>query len=244
MAEETESFPSLPARQWWALRERFKRSMPSVITANYLESTLGTNANTARDILTQLRYLRLLDVEGRVTEIAEDWRHDDTYAKACNAIRQAVYPEELLHASPQPWEDRSSAERWFARRKKVGQNAALKMAITYALVSEADLSKAPDASTTATRQKVGEQGRGRGKAAKTAAAGVAKADMGAQTADAHQSQRGGQGASLAPSVSPSLHIDVQIHIAADASPAQIDQIFASMARHLYQQKVDSDGERS
>lgn len=32
---------------------------------------------------------------------------------------------------------------------------------------------------------------------------------------------------------PSVHIDIQIHIAADAKPAQIDQIFASMAKHLY-----------
>ena len=32
---------------------------------------------------------------------------------------------------------------------------------------------------------------------------------------------------------PSVHIDVQIHIDANASSEQIDQIFASMARHLY-----------
>ena len=32
---------------------------------------------------------------------------------------------------------------------------------------------------------------------------------------------------------PTLHIDIQIHISADAKPEQIDQIFASMAKHLY-----------
>ncbi len=32
---------------------------------------------------------------------------------------------------------------------------------------------------------------------------------------------------------PSLHIDIQIHIAADAKAEQIDQVFASMAKHLY-----------
>lgn len=32
---------------------------------------------------------------------------------------------------------------------------------------------------------------------------------------------------------PKLHIDIQIHISPDASPEQIDQIFASMAKHLY-----------
>ena len=32
---------------------------------------------------------------------------------------------------------------------------------------------------------------------------------------------------------PSLHLDIQIHIASDASPDQIEAIFASMAKHLY-----------
>lgn len=35
---------------------------------------------------------------------------------------------------------------------------------------------------------------------------------------------------------PSLHIDIQIHISSDASPEQIDHIFASMAKHLYQSR--------
>lgn len=37
---------------------------------------------------------------------------------------------------------------------------------------------------------------------------------------------------------PSLHIDVQIHISPEASTTQIDQIFASMAKHLYGAKND------
>lgn len=37
----------------------------------------------------------------------------------------------------------------------------------------------------------------------------------------------------APPGTPALHIDVQIHISADSGPDQIDQIFASMAKHLY-----------
>jgi hypothetical protein len=32
---------------------------------------------------------------------------------------------------------------------------------------------------------------------------------------------------------PSVHIDIQVHIAPEASADQIDQIFASMAKHLY-----------
>jgi hypothetical protein len=32
---------------------------------------------------------------------------------------------------------------------------------------------------------------------------------------------------------PDVHIDVQVHIDPAATAEQIDQIFASMARHLY-----------
>ncbi len=36
-----------------------------------------------------------------------------------------------------------------------------------------------------------------------------------------------------PSGGPSVHIDIQVHIAPESSPEQIDQIFKSMAKHLY-----------
>ena len=32
---------------------------------------------------------------------------------------------------------------------------------------------------------------------------------------------------------PTLHIDIQVHISPEASPEQIEQVFASMAKHLY-----------
>ena len=39
------------------------------------------------------------------------------------------------------------------------------------------------------------------------------------------------------SVNPSLHIDIQVHISPEAPADQIDRIFESMAKHLYQCKV-------
>jgi hypothetical protein len=32
---------------------------------------------------------------------------------------------------------------------------------------------------------------------------------------------------------PGININLQVHISADATPDQIDQIFASMAKHIY-----------
>lgn len=234
MADETEAFPSLPAKQWWALRALFKRSMPSTVTANYIESTLDVEPKTARNLIGEMRTLKLLDAEGKPTDIAEDWRHDDTYAQACQAIRKAVYPEELLHASPNPSENRAGAERWFARRKKVGENAALKMAITYQLVSEADLTKAPDTSKSSAKPKDKDRPQGRSRATNGAPAGRGASASRRATVDGAETPPRDPPAAQA---GPTLHIDVQVHIAADATPAQIDQIFASMAKHLYRQAV-------
>ena len=68
----------------------------------------------------------------------------------------------------------------------------------------------------------------------TATARPAKA---APAAKAAASKTGNPGSTKAapspPEGGPALHVDVQIHIASDASAEQIDQIFASMAKHLY-----------
>ena len=37
---------------------------------------------------------------------------------------------------------------------------------------------------------------------------------------------------------PSLHLDIQIHISADADSKQFDELFKSMAKHLYNRAVD------
>ncbi len=71
------------------------------------------------------------------------------------------------------------------------------------------------------------------------------ADFSAVSVNGASANEGGNGASADTSVplvappssvespTPTLHIDFQVHIAADAPPEQIDKIFESMAKHLY-----------
>ena len=37
---------------------------------------------------------------------------------------------------------------------------------------------------------------------------------------------------------PSVHLDIQVHISPDASPAQIEQIFAMMAKHIFNRPTE------
>lgn len=41
---------------------------------------------------------------------------------------------------------------------------------------------------------------------------------------------------------PSIHIDIQIHISSDSKSEQIDQVFASMAKHLYPSRNPANGQ--
>lgn len=47
-----------------------------------------------------------------------------------------------------------------------------------------------------------------------------------------QARPSGRSQSVTPN-NPSVHIDIQVHIAPESTPEQIDQIFKSMAKHLY-----------
>jgi len=38
---EAKSFPMLPGAHWWALRDKFKQSIPGVVTESYLAAALN-----------------------------------------------------------------------------------------------------------------------------------------------------------------------------------------------------------
>jgi len=48
----------------------------------------------------------------------------------------------------------------------------------------------------------------------------------------------GKSSQADPTFSPELNINIQIHISSDAEPNQIDKIFESMAKHLFNRGID------
>ena len=48
MAENKQRrFPMIPAKAWWALRERFKKTIPSKVDEGYLHTVLGVSEKSA-----------------------------------------------------------------------------------------------------------------------------------------------------------------------------------------------------
>lgn len=165
-----------------------------------------------------LRTLGLIDENGVPTERALDWRHDDGYPGVCEAIASEVYPDALRSAFPDPTSNMSGVVNWFARNTGAGQGAATGMAALYALLISGDIAARTAGSAAASAKPITKAA----SAAKIAPAVVKKSEKREQETNVDS-----------PREVPSLNINVQIHISSDATSGQIDQIFKSMAEHLY-----------
>jgi hypothetical protein len=196
-----------------------------VVTDNYLATVLEMKVESARaNVLPFLRQLGIIDEEGRTGERAKLWRDDEHYPEVCKAILDEVYPRELLEAVPNPDQDRPRAERWFANQTGSGEAAAARMAVLYSVLVTADPSKAPDERARKTGQE--QTGAKKEKKPGSAQAHAAPAPVTAPAAAAEK---------VTPhQMPPGININLQVHISADSTPDQIDQIFASMAKHIYQ----------
>ena len=225
MAEETQktSYPMLPVAHWWTLRDKFKQSIPGVVTDTYLASALNIARPSARgNILPYLKAVGLIDDEGKPLELTKAWRDDNQYGEVCKRIREKVYPEELLAVTEDPHDDREAVERWFSIKTGLGRSAVSRMVAFYIVLFEGDISKKP-AGKPAKKRKPGTA-----KSVQTGARHNENIETKAQ--DAKRSPVPAPGHHVQP---PGVHINIEIHISSDASPDQIDKIFESMSKHIY-----------
>lgn len=227
MAEAAKiTYPVIPVKHWWSLRERFKKSIPAVVNENYIASVLGMSEKSAKsNIIPSLKYTGIIDEEGKPTNRAIRWRDDVHYSEVCEEIRKEVYPQELLDIALDPETDKDKAKRWFANSTGSGESAINRILAVYLLLIEADVNKSQGETPVLKRENQKSADRTANNATKRPATSQ-KAEMIKNTQDETQSDR------ASAKSGPSLHLDIQIHISPDSSPEQIDQIFASMAKHL------------
>jgi len=212
--EQKETYPAIPVKHWWTLRKRFQQSIPSTVTPGFLTTTLGMKEQSAKaNIIPSLVMMGIIDQEGKPRERAARWRDDVEYPEVCREIRNELYPQELLDAVPGPSVDRPAVERWFASRTGVGQVAARRFALVYELLTIATLPEKRETPPMPAKPK-------------SPVKPKAKSSVSDESAAKEKELL-----ALSDTV-PSIHIDIQIHVSPDAKPDQIDQIFASMAKHL------------
>lgn len=183
-----------------------------------------TEASAGANVLPALKAFGIVGEDGKPTDLAYDWRDDSKYKEVCEKIIAKVYPQglqDLFHDSTTSLDDLKS---WFMRSAKVGEAAAIKFARTYHMLLKADIEQTKE--TTSTNRKP-----------KSAVTSKPQKESTKSTKKAEQQVVevqvvGNDKAQLSSSLTPSLHIDIQIHISPESSADQIDKIFESMAKHL------------
>lgn len=218
MVSTQQSYPAISAKAWRTLRAKFLQAVPTRVTPSYLATVLGTRENSAKaNVLPGLGAVGLIDGNGTPTPLAHEWRDDERYAAVCKEILEAIYPPDLREAVPDPANSRAAAESWFMRATGQGKSAVVKMVSFYTLLTTADPSQAPKPKAS----KSTKTGRGRSNG-KRSVRGVSRPEITAG------------GPSLAPLPEmPEVRLNLEIRIDASVTPEQIDQIFESMAKHIY-----------
>jgi hypothetical protein len=216
--QDRSSYPRIPAKVWWQLRSQSKKSPPKTIDAGYIATLCDVSDKTAQNMIPSLRAIGLITNDGKTTDRLHEWRDDESYPKVCSQILAEVYPAELREILPPPTPDRTQVSRWFTRKTQTGEIASNQMAAFYSLVSKGDPAESEQSEN--------------GEASKAKPKAVSKSPK-KNGERANEPQRSPLIDPPSLKRTPSMHIDIQIHIAPQASPEQIDAIFSSMARHLY-----------
>lgn len=180
-----------------------------------------SNDQSARNITYPLVRIGIIDDSGKTTPAANEWRSDDKYPAFCERVVTALYPQELLDLFPPTDLDIPRIKNWFMDTCAVGEGTGQKYATTFALLRSGKI-KTETETPSAKKERSKAQ-------PKAKPAAEAKSAQPAVTVS--QVEEAPQVSSVR--TTPTLHIDLQIHISPDASSTQIDSIFASMAKHLY-----------
>lgn len=215
MADRT-GYPQIPSRVWWGVRDLLNRSPNLKFEDNNLAATLDVQPTAARQYLAEMKRIGILGDDGAATELGKEWRLDDGYDKAVNQILENSYPAALVSIAPPGVADRSIVEKWFVN-DGLGSGTAKNKAGTYVMIANDRPGDAKPRSSPATSAR--------------------REDRMPQKPTKERSQQGRvpppiPPAELSPPMPP-LNINVQIHISAEATSDQIELIFSSMRKYLY-----------
>jgi hypothetical protein len=224
MASDNQSFPKVPESFWWSLRKRFHKTIPKEVNEQYLVTALGLGQSAAKTYISPLKKLGIIDEDGKTTERANKWRGEQAdYAEACREMLRDIYPDNLNDAIHDPRDEKDKVIRWFMSTLRIGDKAAQQMAIPYVLICEADLSKEPENNGSSKSEP-----KPKSKKKETPVALSVREEKPAKVTVVEPEQKEIKSSRF----QPKIHIDVQIHISPESTADQIDQIFASMAKHL------------
>ena len=217
------SYPQIPSTVWWGVRNILQRTPNVTIDDRTLGIELNVQEVAARQYISELRRVGVLNEEFKATPLALRWRLEETYGEAVDEFLTSNYPEGLTQIAPRGAADRQKVISWFTR-EGLGSGTAGNKAATYLLISSEAPNEPPVRGGSGSQKSMSKQ------------TPVSKASstkgFSSQSAPPVRRANGDLSVSAAPPTIP-LNINVQIHISAEASGEQIESIFSAMRRYLY-----------
>jgi hypothetical protein len=213
----TSGYPKIPAKNWRILRAKAASAPSTKFTPSLVATLTGMNSpeSAMSNIIRPMRALGLFNEDGTLTDRGNKWRVDASYPAACDEILKEVYPSELASLTDgDNAPDQGQVIGWF-EHEGYGKSNANQMGALYTLIASKETPEPP-----ASSDKKAER--------------APKAPSKTKTTGTPSSTPDPPHTPEPPRGSPNIHLDIQVHIPSDATPEQIDQIFASMAKHLYQ----------
>ena len=141
---EKVEYPQFSEKTYWAVREKFQKSIPEKVTASTLTNATGLKAETIKaSVLPALALLGLLK-DGKPTTKLKAWVNDAKYVDTCLAIAEAVYPAALRKLGFSTAAQQESSLNWFVKNAGVSSATANKMLGVYLLFIDPKLKAASD----------------------------------------------------------------------------------------------------
>lgn len=218
------TFPKIPVSNWYDIRKQFQKTLPTVVSQTYLQSLLKlSNIQSAQNLIPPLKSMGLIDEDNKPTDLANKWRNDSTYIEACKEIFERVYPEELRQLFIGNDIDKEALTMWFMSTTKCGKASAKLFSLTFMCLSNPSLEPPAKNLNKAmtTNKPVKKTSKEPKKDVKSLDAVSVEESTEEKPIISGKRQQ------------PTVHIDLQIHISPDSSVEQVDAIFASIAKHLY-----------
>lgn len=212
-------FPQIPATVWWGIRSIMSRTPNAVFDERFLAIQLNVQEVAAKQYVTELTSVGILNDDKRATPLALEWRLDASYHDAAEMLVKNNYPQALIDLAPHTEGDRQKATSFFMR-EGLGQGAAGNKAATYFLIGASSPNESP--------------ARGIPKLKSSSGVSNETAEPRARRSAVNKrgSEQGRRSAHLAKTDGIPLNVNVQIHISADAGTDQIEAIFSAMKRYL------------
>ena len=195
-------------------------NVPTSATVNWLPNIGGFSSNKDRPLIKILKFIGFITNSNKPTDRWRDYRDkSQSDIVMAEGIKEG-YSALFEHYRDAYRRDDNDLQNFFSRHSDAGEQEVTDTVATFkVLCSLADFGQEDD--DTPEDQKEVDS---------------VESPTPATEPDPNDDQ--GKSSQADPTFSPELNINIQIHISSDAEPNQIDKIFESMAKHLFNRGID------